>query len=496
MSFKKIDLLNTLKHTWREGIYPASLVVLDEAALWMEMSPAGKTMTILAPPGQPLLETFHSQEQSVQSGLILKFCPTTPENARALRAALPNLQPALLGLTPSAGMGDRMGLATPGHVLAMNATLAGASGKTLAPIFAQQSMREMARTGRTPEQVLDDATWGAFQGGWRDPLGADADHLKTTDDIDVCAAAGFSFYTIDPGDFVDNLAGSEDLNQKVAALPWDVLESSSDDLQRRYAGRTVDLEGYSLSITGDELWQAAAKYGRAVAHVVRLYRHLASKGTPFELEVSVDETQSPTTPVQHYYIASELKRLGVHWVSLAPRFVGRFEKGVDYIGDLKALADDLHAHAAVARALGPYKLSLHSGSDKFSVYPLAAEAARGLIHLKTAGTSYLEALRTLARVEPGLFREILSFARQHYETDRATYHVSAVLARVPDPAGLEDAALPPMLDQFDSRQVLHVTFGSTLASFGEAIRTTLRAHEQDYYAALESHFVRHLAPFL
>ena len=127
-------------------------------------------------------------------------------------------------------------------------------------------------------------------------------------------------------------------------------------------------------------------------------RHLVqAAGTrPFELEVSVDETDQPTSHAEHIYIASELKRLGVNWVSLAPRYVGRFEKGVDYIGDLAAFETDFAGHAAIARQFGPYKLSLHSGSDKFSIYPIAARLTGGLVHLKTAGTSYLEALRTIA----------------------------------------------------------------------------------------------------
>ncbi len=117
----------------------------------------------------------------------------------------------------------------------------------------------------------------------------------------------------------------------------------------------------------------------------------------------MDETDQPTTHAEHVYIASELKRLGVEWVSLAPRFVGRFEKGVDYIGDLQAFHQDVNGHAAIARALGPYKLSIHSGSDKFSIYPIIMEATRGLVHLKTAGTSYLEALRTAAALDLDLF---------------------------------------------------------------------------------------------
>src|SRR5690606_21841754 len=141
------------------------------------------------------------------------------------------------------------------------------------------------------------------------------------------------------------------------------------------------------------LARAAAKYGRAVAHAVRMFRHLdAVNGErPWEMELSVDETETPTSHLEHLYIVTELRRLGVRWVSLAPRYVGRFEKGVDYIGDLDALHADLAGHAAIARAFGPYKLSLHSGSDKFSVYPLAVDATNGMVHLKTAGTSMLTA---------------------------------------------------------------------------------------------------------
>jgi len=190
-------------------------------------------------------------------------------------------------------------------------------------------------------------------------------------------------------------------------------------------------------------------------------------------------------------------------VSLAPRFVGRFEKGVDYIGDLAALETDVAAHAAIAREMGPYKLSLHSGSDKFSVYPIAARQARGLVHLKTAGTSYLEALRTVAAVDPALFREIYAFARERYETDRASYHVSARVDRAPLPAAVGDADLAGVLDQFDAREILHVTFGSVLKETGPdgprfkgELYRLLRAHPEAYARNLEAHFERHLRPFV
>ncbi|MFL5807117.1 MAG: tagaturonate epimerase family protein [Roseiflexaceae bacterium] len=475
-----------------------SFVAQDTAALWLDRAATGKWLALVGRPDDPLLACFHGEHSDFRSGYILKLCPTDHENGRALRAALPWLQPSLLGLNTSAGFGDRLGLATPGHVRALQRVLRDAPGNAIAPIFAQQSIREMERSGRTPDDVLNDATWGAFQAGWRGGLGADADHLKTPADIDICAAAGFSFYTIDPGAYVDSevdTAVPELVRQKVNTLPWQDLESSQADTERRYAGQRIGLEDREIVLDESALLRAAAKYGRAIAHVAAMYRHLAAKGIPFELEVSVDETETPTTHAEHVYIAGELKRLGVHWVSLAPRYIGSFEKGVDYIGDLAALRADLAGHAAIARALGPYKLSLHSGSDKFSVYPLITEAARGMVHLKTAGTSYLEALRVLAQAEPKLFREILAFARVYYEQDRATYHVSAELGRVPPPAGLPDARLPELLEDFDARQVLHVTFGSTLARFGTQLRATLHAHEADYDATLERHFVRHLEPF-
>lgn len=479
--------------------YPHSFVAFDDVALWLERVQDEKKLAILAHPEAPLLSEFTCTHQTVISPYVLCFCPVDAENAATLRRALPWLRPTQLGLTTSAGFGDRLGLATPGHARALLDVLQGMPGRIIAPIFAQQSIREMTRTHRTPVDVLTDATWGAFEAGWHAALGADADHLKTTEDVDLTAAAGYSFFTIDPGEYVDdqaNHAPVDTLQRKLDALPWQELETDPRDLQRRYAGTTVELEDRRISVGGESVARAAVKYGRAIAHVRTLYRHLADLGVPFELEVSVDETGTPTSQVEHLYMASELRRLGVRFISLAPRYVGRFEKGVDYVGDLAALRADLDLHAAIARALGPYKLSLHSGSDKLSVYPLAHAATRGLIHLKTAGTSYLEALRVTARIEPDLFREVVTFARRHYARDRATYHVSATIDRVPAPASVPDERLPDLLDDFDARQVLHVTFGSALDEFGDRLLDVLRTNESAYSEALELHFVRHLTPFV
>ena len=202
---------------------------------------------------------------------------------------------------------------------------------------------------------------------------------------------------------------------------------------------------------------------------------------------------TPTSPAEHFFIASELKRLGVKYEGLAPRFIGRFEKGVDYIGDAGVFEEDFKAHARIARELGPYKLSIHTGSDKFSIYPIIYKYTGQYVHLKTAGTSWLEALRVIAMYDVSLFRQILDFAIERYPIDRASYHVSGELDKVP--ANPADNELPGLFDQFDARQVMHVTFGSILDNFREPFFEVLKAHLDAYDEVLKTHFDKHIAPF-
>ncbi len=488
------DPARTLLST-RLDLIPSSIVCSNGIEYGLVRAPRGRNLAMLAPSDAAWLGAFTGQRSEL-AGRQLLICELTAQNAAALRHRLAWLQPRPLGLQTSAGMGDRLGLATPGHIRALRAL-----NGNIAPIFAQQSMREMARTHRTAQQVMDDATWAVFAEGWRDGMGADADHLKTADDIDICLAAGFTFFTIDPGAYVDDRAANADLSllrELADRLPAEVRPHESG-LQ----GSVIRLETCSIEFDEAALLRAAVKYGAAIAHVAEMYRHLvtAAGERQFELEVSVDETERSTSHAEHIYLATELKRLGVNWVSLAPRFVGRFEKGVDYIGDISAFESDIVIHAEIARAFGPYKLSLHSGSDKFSIYPAAARATSGLVHLKTAGTSYLEALRTIAAVDPGLLCEIYVFARERYEVDRTSYHVSAEVSRAPAPNTVKD--WPALLNQFDAREILHVTFGSVLTSLGpegqprfyDRIVSLLRQNPECYAENLERHFMRHLQPF-
>ena len=487
-------------------VYPRSLTAVDGMIVSLAREGAEKRLLVTSAKGGDVAVGVEVAERRTGRLGDIKIqtllCPTSHTNALAMRKRLPFTAPSLQGVKLAAGCGDRLGLATPGHIRAIR-------GTGVTPFLAQQSIREMTRTQRSPEQVMDDATWGVLQEGWRLGFGSDADHLKQITDIDRTLAAGFTMFTVDPGDHVDNAADTDDLDalrRKFSGLAWDELECAPVQCIARYVGKTFPLsDAVSLAFNEEQLLRAAVKYAPAVAHTVRMYRHLMEKAGEgkAELEMSVDETDTPTKIEEHFFVANELKRLGVKWVSLAPRFVGRFEKGVDYIGDLAELESTFATHAAIARHVGPYKLSPHSGSDKFSVYPVAARQAGPYVHLKTAGTSYLEALRAIADVNPPLFREILTFAHERYAEDKATYHVSADPAKVPTEDRLKDHDLAGVLDLFDGRQLLHVTFGSVLTSqrddgssrYRDRLLQTLREDEDAHYDAIETHFEKHIQPF-
>jgi hypothetical protein len=409
-----------------------------------------------------------------------------------------------LGMAPSFGFGDRIGLATPGHVEAMKR-----AGNGIQPIFPQQSIREMTRTNRTPTQVMDDALSGAKAAGWTGKIGADADHLKTPADVDITSAVGFTFYTIDPSGEVDQKA--DDYHEAVLRDKFATARESAPWYEG-YLGKSIDLStGTKIQLTEEACMRAAVKYGAAIKKALSLGDHIRkvneAADQPYEIELSVDETDQPTTLAEHYIIAHQCLEGGMKLVSLAPRFIGELEKGVDYKGDVPRLEASLNDHAAIADLLGPYKLSLHSGSDKLSMYAALARATKGKFHVKTAGTSYLEALRVVVRHDETLFRRIIDFSRDRYDNDKATYHVSARLRSLPpayevtDIGRLEQLYLElwedvPFGKGFTEpgRQVLHCTFGSVLTDgdLGPLVRSVLASHPETYKEVLADHFTRHL----
>src|SRR5918998_3470274 len=266
-------------------VAPRSVTSASGAELGIARTEDGERLVTMAPKGSLFFGDLEGKTQGHHDGHTLLVGPLSPHNAVALREALQWLHPRLLGLQTSTGFGDRLGLATPGHIRALRAV-----GEGIAPIFAQQSIREMQRTDRTPREVLDDATWGIFAEGWTGGFGADADHLKTTADVDACVAAGYTFFTFDPGEHVDDraeTASAPALRSALDDLPWEDLQDRPSDLKRRYLDEHFEAEGRRVHFDDLSLARAAVKYGRAVAHVARLYRHLAGAMGAGDFEVEV-----------------------------------------------------------------------------------------------------------------------------------------------------------------------------------------------------------------
>jgi tagaturonate epimerase len=321
--------------------------------------------------------------------------------------------------------------------------------------------------------------------------------------------AGFKLFTFDPGDYVQNEAdilNERELDEKIKLLNWEGLASAYEELSEQYIDKEIVFsEVLKIKPSEGDLKRALVKYGNALAHIKRLYDYLKSIYSEYnsEVEVSVDETESVTSPFEHYFIANELLRMNIEFISLAPRFVGEFEKGIDYRGDINLFKEEYTKHLSIVKYFGTYKISLHSGSDKFSVYKVIGSMSNAFTHVKTAGTSYLEALKVTAVKEPALFREILDYSRSLYENEKKTYHVSADLKKVKPANEYNNEQLLELFYSDDCRQILHVTFGRIVTAkdengklkFKERLLNCLNENEETHYNILIKHFKKHLEPF-
>ncbi|MBN2411543.1 hypothetical protein JXQ31_07605 [candidate division KSB1 bacterium] len=484
-------------------IYNQSIQILDRITFLMIKTYAGRTIICF---GDNTPEDLLGDEVTIRfndTSLKVKMCPCIHENAESIRKIFKWTSPQCAGLNTSFGAGDRIGLATPGHIQAFK-------NYDIFPVLAQQSIREMSRTIRAAEEVLDDATWGVFQEGFTGGFGSDADHLKTEQDIRATIEAGFTGFTVDPSDHINNNADTVDLDE-LENLFVSLFDENDEltEFMGQYNGKNIVINSkdrkLSLQINDEQLKRLAVKYLPAIRFTIWSY-YLIKKlkaDEAFDFEMSVDETETPTSIAAHYMIVNELTQAGVKLASLAPRFVGEFQKAIDYIGDLNEFREQLRDHVAVSEFFGQYKLSIHSGSDKFSIFPIVNQVTNGLFHEKTAGTSYLEALRVICRYDTKLFREIFLFALKKFEKERYSYHITTDLSRIPRLEKLADSQLEILLNGNDSRQVLHVTFGAILTAkdkddeylFREQILNVIDIHEEEYYKVLTKLFCAHLDAF-
>lgn len=485
------------------NIYQNSIFRKDDNYLFIVNENNKKFLYVVSPnENDGMFDLFSGVVQSGDSDVRIKQCKLEHQNAEAIKSIFPFANPIVVGLKNSFGFGDRIGLANPAHLRSLTAD------DDFVPVLAQQSIRELSRTTRKADEVMDVAIWAVMQEGWTSGFGSDADHLKTTEDIDNMVEAGFTMFTFDPRDHVVNEADTmniSELEKYISDLKWDSASSTSEVLKKYSEKDIVVNDSLTLSPSNEDSLRALVKYGKSILHIKKMYSYLKETypEAEIEVEVSVDETESVTTPFEHFFMVNELTQLGIEFVSLAPRFIGDFEKGIDYKGDLDIFKKEYLKHIAIAEHFGNYKISLHSGSDKFSVYEVIGSLHRGYTHVKTAGTSYLEALRVTASADEKLFSEILDFAIDNYENEKKTYHVSADLNKVQKSKNYSKEELADLLNQDDARQVFHVTFGLVLTIkndngdyiYRSRVYKCLEDNEELHYKYLVKHFRKHIDPF-
>ncbi|WP_228275635.1 tagaturonate epimerase family protein [Gracilibacillus oryzae] len=422
-----------------------------------------------------------------------KVCALSHENRLVLNKYFDYTVPQAFGTEiATMGLGDRLGVASPGHIETTR-------NRKVKPILAQQSIRELTLLNRTMTDILDAASFAVFQEGYKDGYGADADHIKLEKDIAYAIELGFSFLTLDCSEQIRNDiegASSEDIQKEFAALPVDRKEYYNS----HYLNKTFDVQGLEIAYDEESLVKNVLVYGEAIDFMEHVFNeHVSKADKAIDFEISIDETETVTAPEAHFFVAEELRRRGVTVQSLAPRFCGEFQKGIDYIGDIEQFEKELHEHAEIAKYFG-YKLSIHSGSDKFSVFPIIGKYTEGLLHIKTAGTNWLEAVRVIAVENPDLYRRMHLYAEEHFEETLQYYHVTPDLESIAPLNDTSDTDLPKYMDHDAARQLFHVTYGILLTAKDESgadlFRTeffeTLLNNEDTYRNGLVKHIGRHL----
>ena len=391
----------------------------------------------------------------------------------------------------SFGTGDRLGIVTPAHLKAF-------SSKNIFPVLAQQSVRELTKTKKTWRDVISCAYWGCFEAGYNGFFGADADHVKDFENLKAACKAGFSMFTIDSSDFIKKNIESV---KKSEIEDFYNINNKNYNFTNYYSDRKIKIGGSDFELGTDMLKLLVYTYFEAIIYVKKCYELLlVSKNEPFDLEVSMDEIPEPITPLPHIFIAQELLRQGIDFKNLALRYVGKWEKAVDYIGNHDEFNLQIKLHAEITKKIGGYKLSLHSGSDKFSIYPDFSSVNNGRFHIKTSGVSWLEAMRVTAKNDAELFREIFNFCLKNFEAEKIFYDVSADLSKLKKIDNISDSELINLLDSPAARQVLHINYGALLELkdkngkniFKDRIYSLLFKKEDEHYIFVSSQIKKHI----
>ena len=438
------------------GVYPDSINGLNGSVFFMVKEDKSKKLVVIGKAGSD----FSGESGSIDAKEV-KVCPLNHENAEKLRELFPFTAPTnVLKSERTIGLGDRLGIATAGHIRLIKQY-------DVKPVFAQQSIRELNLTGRNYKEVLDDTTWAVFQEGYKGGYGADGDHLKTPQEVKMALECGFTMITLDCSDHINNDVMSlseEEVNRKYE----NIAEEKRVIFERKYSGKNFILkDGTAIKFGEQDLKKVVLIYKDAIEFAISIFKgYIQPYNRDIDFEMSVDETLTPTTPQAHFFVASELIQAGVDVATIAPRFCGEFQKGIDYIGDVLQFEREFKVHTAIAEFFD-YKISVHSGSDKFRVFPIIGKETKGKYHVKTAGTNWLEAIRVIAIRAPKLYREIHDFALSVLDEAKKYYHIGADTNKIADINSLKDEQLPDLMNKDDSRQVIHITYGLILQAKNE-----------------------------
>lgn len=463
-----MDLQRLAGHGY--AVYPRSIRPIEGGALFVA-SRDGRRFLGLAGTEVRLGSTVFGPVDAGE-GMTAVLHDLTWENYQTLRTVLP-VEPTPCCRPRSFGTGDRLGLVTAAHLDAFD-------GRPIFPVLAQQSPRELSKTGRSFRDVLLDAVMGVLEAGYREAWGADADHIKDERHLEEALRAGYTMYTLDLSGFVRSAP-----SDRSDASDLSDLSEHSRSLIRRLSGMRFGARAASE----EKLIRSALEWQPAMERVERFHQLIRAEMPRFDLEISIDEGANETTLEDHLFVAEYLHSRRIDFFSLAPKFPGKFRKGIDYIGDAEDLAASMEMHAALARTIGGYRLSLHSGSDKWSVYAPFREAAQGMFHVKTSGTSWLEAVSVVQESAPDLFRVLYGIALDNLEESVQAYDTEIRRVDFPPELPLDsDAALAD--PRF--RQLFHISYGGLLDECGERIRAVLAEHEERHYDRVTRHIERHL----
>jgi hypothetical protein len=467
-------------------VYPRSFKTLGQSVFFMARLAGRRVLAEVSP--VPPTDTFAGEAIDLAGGRLFIY-ERTPQNGAALMQLFPFTKPvSIRDRRTTFGCGDRLGIATPGHIKAVR-------DYNLTPILAQQSIRELTLTGRTYPGVVTDAAWGVFQEDYQNGYGADGDHLKTYEEVLMAQAAGMTFVTIDLSEQIDNTSAALDA-ESLAKVYRDLPAETRFHYENRYLGKTVgvkDVSGNEIIFTLEEepLARIVCVYHKAITQAIQVWRDLIEKHG-LDYEISIDETLTPTVPEAHFVVANELLEAGVEVFSIAPRFCGEFQKGIDYIGDRAEFEKEFAAHAGIAAKLG-YKLSIHTGSDKFSLLPIIGRHTGRRLHHKTAGTSWLQAMRLVASKDAALYREIHKFCLERYPAVKPLYHIAENKANVPAIETVDDDKLDSLFDNIDLRRIMHISYGLVLTepAFRQPLYDLWLREEDAHDDLVASHLRRH-----